>query len=149
VSDLPGLESRRHIVAGGAAADLAAAGLRWATGVRAGGRRRLCRAVRGASRPVPAGAAGLTDIEAASLPETFFTVWQNVFDIAACRPARRCWCRAAPAASASPPSSWPRRWARPVIVTAGSDDKCAACVALGADRHQLPHAGLRRRGASA
>jgi NADPH2:quinone reductase len=29
--------------------------------------------------------------------------------------------------------SWPRRWVRTVIVTAGSDDKCAACKALGAD----------------
>jgi NADPH2:quinone reductase len=48
---------------------------------------------------------GLTDIEAASLPETFFTVWSNVFDRALLGAGeggeqKRCWCRAARAGSA-------------------------------------------------
>ena len=49
-------------------------------GLRAGGRRRLCRAVRGAGRPVLPVPKDFSDVEAASLPETFFTVWSNVFE---------------------------------------------------------------------
>jgi hypothetical protein len=78
-SDLPGLESRRHGGAGDAEA-MAAAGLRGRPRLRPGGRWRLRRALRRAGRAVPAGAGGLSMLEAASLPETFFTVWSNVFD---------------------------------------------------------------------
>ena len=92
--------------------------------------------------------ANLSDIEAASLPETFFTVWSNVFDRgapAAGRDAARA--RRLAAASASPRSSSPRRWGATVIVTVGSDEKAAACVApRRRPRHQLQDAGLRRRG---
>ena len=79
VSDLPGLEIA-GTVAGGSATDLAAAGLKVGDRVCAlvagGGYAELCVAPAGQCLPVP---KGLSDIEAASLPETFFTVWQNVF----------------------------------------------------------------------
>ena len=81
--------------------------------------------------------AGLSDIEAASLPETFFTVWSNVFD--------RCRLRAGETLLVQGGSSgigvtaiqlakamFGKDGAK-VIATAGSDDKVAACVALGAD----------------
>ena len=94
-------------IVGGDAAALAAAGLtigdRVCALVAGGGYAELCVAPVGQCLPVP---AGLSDIEAASLPETFFTVWSNVFDRGrAAGRARRCWCRAARAASASPRSS--------------------------------------------
>jgi NADPH2:quinone reductase len=125
-SDLPGLEVAGEIVDG----DLTAARLQEGRqGLRAGAGRRLCRILRGAARAMPAGAERPEHaLEAASLPETFFTVWSNVFDRAAPEPqAKPCWCRAAARASASPRSSWPSAIGHRVFATAGSDDKCRAC----------------------
>jgi len=79
-SDLPGLEVAGTIAAGDAAA-LAEAGLhigeRVCALVAGGGYAELCVAPVGQCLPVP---APLDDVEAASLPETFFTVWSNLFD---------------------------------------------------------------------
>ncbi|HEX7437730.1 MAG TPA: alcohol dehydrogenase catalytic domain-containing protein, partial [Caldimonas sp.] len=79
-SDLPGLEVAGVIEAGDERA-LASAGFKLGDRVCAlvagGGYAELCVAPIGQCLPVP---AGLSDIEAASLPETFFTVWSNVFD---------------------------------------------------------------------
>jgi NADPH2:quinone reductase len=79
-SDLPGLEVAGAIVDGDRAA-LADAGFKIGDRVCAlvtgGGYAQLCVAPIGQCLPVP---AGLTDVEAASLPETCFTVWSNVFD---------------------------------------------------------------------
>src|SRR6185369_9382003 len=77
---IPGLEVAGEIVSGDEPA-MAAAGLKVGDRVCAlvagGGYAELCVAPVGQCLPVP---AGLSDIEAASLPETFFTVWSNVFD---------------------------------------------------------------------
>jgi NADPH2:quinone reductase len=79
-SDIPGLELAGR-VAGGDPAELAAAG--WTLGdsvcalVSGGGYAEYCVAPIPQCLPVP---AGLSLLEAASLPETFFTVWSNVFD---------------------------------------------------------------------
>ena len=82
VSDLPGLEVA-GVVASGDANELKAAGLalgdRVCALVAGGGYAELCLAPIAQTLPTP---RGLSDIEAASLPETFFTVWQNVFHIA-------------------------------------------------------------------
>ena len=79
-SDIPGLEVAGVVVSGDAAA-MAAAGLsvgdRVCALVSGGGYAALCVAPVGQCLPIP---KGLTDVEAASLPETFFTVWSNVFD---------------------------------------------------------------------
>ncbi|MBW8722755.1 MAG: alcohol dehydrogenase catalytic domain-containing protein, partial [Polaromonas sp.] len=79
-SDIPGLEVAGVIVSGDAGA-MAAAGLKAGDRVCAlvagGGYAELCVAPVAQCLPVP---AGLSDIEAASLPETFFTVWSNVFE---------------------------------------------------------------------
>src|SRR5262245_4384314 len=86
VSDLPGLEVA-GTVAGGDPAELAAAGLRLGDRVCAlvagGGYAELCVAPIGQVLPTP---TNLSDVEAASLPETYFTVWQNVFEIAKLQP---------------------------------------------------------------
>jgi NADPH2:quinone reductase len=133
VSDLPGLEVA-GTVAGGSAADLAAAGValgdRVCALVAGGGYAELCVAPAGQVLPVP---RGLTDVEAASLPETFFTVWQNVFHIAGLVAGE--WLLVQGGSSGIGVTAIQLAKARGarVIVTAGSDDKGAACVALGAD----------------
>ncbi len=133
VSDLPGLEIA-GTVAGGAAPDLAAAGValgdRVCALVAGGGYAELCLAPAGQVLPIP---KGLSDIEAASLPETVFTVWQNVFHIAGLVAGE--WLLVQGGSSGIGVTAIQLAKARGarVIVTAGSDDKCAACVALGAD----------------
>lgn len=133
VSDLPGLEIA-GTVAAGAPHDLAAAGVaigdRVCALVAGGGYAELCVAPAGQVLPVP---AGLSDIEAASLPETFFTVWQNVFHIAGLVAGE--WLLVQGGSSGIGVTAIQLAKARgaKVIVTAGSDDKGAACVALGAD----------------
>ena len=84
------------------------------------------------SHALPVG--GLSMVEAAAVPETFFTVWHNVFERGAlARKARRCWCTAAPPASAPPPSCWPRNSARASSPPRAPTEKCDACRKLGAD----------------
>ena len=133
VSDLPGLEVA-GTVAGGAPADLAAAGLGLGDTVCAlvagGGYAEYCVAPVGQCLPVP---RRLTMIEAASLPETFFTVWQNVFFIARLKPGETLLVQGGSSGIGVAAIQLAKAMGSKVIVTAGSDDKCAACVALGAD----------------
>ena len=133
VSDLPGLEVA-GTVAGGAPADLAAAGLALGDAVCAlvagGGYAEFCVAPVGQCLPVP---QGLTKVQAASLPETFFTVWQNVFHIALLQPGEALLVQGGSSGIGVAAIQLARALGSRVIVTAGSDEKCAACVALGAD----------------
>ncbi|MEP7283079.1 MAG: NAD(P)H-quinone oxidoreductase [Rubrivivax sp.] len=133
VSDLPGLEVA-GTVEGGAAVDLAAAGVAVGDRVCAllagGGYAERCVAPVGQVLPVP---AGLTDIEAASLPETFFTVWQNVFTIAGLQAGEWLLVHGGTSGIGVTATQLARARGAHVVVTAGSDDKCAACVALGAE----------------
>jgi len=132
-SDLPGLEVAGTIVAGDNAA-MAAAGLKVGDRVCAlvagGGYAELCVAPVGQCLPVP---AGLSDIEAASLPETFFTVWSNVFDRARLQPGETLLVQGGTSGIGVTAIQMGKAAGAAVIATAGSDDKCAACVALGAD----------------
>jgi NADPH:quinone reductase len=133
VSDLPGLEVAGTVEAG-TPEDLAAAGVAIGDRVCAllagGGYAERCVAPAGQVLPVP---AGLSDIEAASLPETFFTVWQNVFHIAGLVAGE--WLLVQGGSSGIGVTAIQLAKARgaKVIVTAGDDAKGAACVALGAD----------------
>ena len=133
VSDLPGLEVA-GTVAGGAPEDLAAAGLAIGDAVCAlvagGGYAELCVAPAGQCLPVP---LGLNMVQAASLPETFFTVWQNVFSIARLRPGETLLVQGGSSGIGVTAIQLAKALGSQVIVTAGSDEKCAACVALGAD----------------
>ncbi len=132
-SDLPGLEVSGTIVAGDATA-MAQAGFRLGDRVCAlvagGGYAQLCVAPVGQCLPAP---AGLSDIEAASLPETFFTVWSNVFDRARLQPGETLLVQGGTSGIGVTAIQIAKAAGATVIVTAGSDDKCAACVALGAD----------------
>ncbi|MBP6405151.1 MAG: NAD(P)H-quinone oxidoreductase [Proteobacteria bacterium] len=132
-SDIPGLEVAGIIESGDAAA-MAAAGLKTGDRVCAlvagGGYAQLCVAPVGQCLPVP---RGLTDIEAASLPETFFTVWSNVFDRARLQAGETLLIQGGSSGIGVTAIQMAKALGARVIVTAGSDDKCAACVALGAD----------------
>ena len=133
VSDLPGMEIAGTVVAG-AAADLALAGLALGDAVCAlvagGGYAEFCVAPAGQCLPLP---KGLTMIEAASLPETFFTVWQNVFNIARLQPGETLLVQGGSSGIGVTAIQLAKALGSQVIVTAGSDEKCAACLALGAD----------------
>ena len=133
VSDLPGLEVAGTVSAG-APTDLATAGLKIGDPVCAlvagGGYAERCVAPAGQCLPVP---AGLTMVEAASLPETFFTVWQNVFAISRLRAGETLLVQGGSSGIGVTAIQLAKAFGCTVIVTAGSDEKCRACVALGAD----------------
>ncbi|MBI5257359.1 MAG: NAD(P)H-quinone oxidoreductase [Burkholderiales bacterium] len=132
-SDLPGLEVAGTI-AGGEPAELAAAGFalgeRVCALVAGGGYAELCVAPIPQCLPAP---AGLTDLEAASLPETFFTVWSNVFDRGRLQPSETLLVQGGSSGIGVTAIQLGKAFGAKVLVTAGSDDKVAACVALGAD----------------
>jgi NADPH2:quinone reductase len=132
-SDLPGLEVAGTLESGDAAA-LAAAGMRIGDRVCAlvagGGYAEYCVAPVGQCLPSP---TRLTDIEAASLPETFFTVWSNVFDRARLRSGETLLVQGGSSGIGVTAIQLGKAWGATVIVTVGSEEKAAACVALGAD----------------
>jgi putative PIG3 family NAD(P)H quinone oxidoreductase len=77
--------------------------------------------------------AGLTDIEAATLPETFFTVWSNVFDRGGLKAGETLLVQGGSSGIGVTAIQLAKAFGAKVIVTAGSDEKCEACLALGAD----------------
>ena len=131
-SDLPGLEVAGVIESGDAAA-LAAAGFavgdRVCALVAGGGYAEYCVAPVAQCLPVP---QGLSDVEAASLPETFFTVWSNVFDRARLQAGETLLVQGGSSGIGVTAIQLARARGATVIITAGSDEKCAACLALGA-----------------
>ena len=131
-SDLPGLEVA-GVVQGGDAQAMERAGLRVGDRVCAlvagGGYAEWCVAPAEQCLPVP---QGLSDIEAASLPETFFTVWSNVFDRGRLQPGETLLVQGGGSGIGVTAIQLARAFGATVIVTAGSDEKCAACLALGA-----------------
>ena len=132
-SDLPGLEVAGVIESGDEAA-LAAAGLkpgeRVCALVAGGGYAEYCVAPVAQCLPVP---GNLSDVEAASLPETFFTVWSNVFDRGRLQAGETLLVQGGTSGIGVTAIQLAKAAGATVIVTAGSDDKCAAARALGAD----------------
>jgi NADPH:quinone reductase len=133
-SDIPGLEVAGEIVEGDAQAMTAAGfknGDRVCALVAGGGYAEFCVAPVGQCLPLP---KGLTDIEAASLPETFFTVWSNVFDRGRLQQGETFMVQGGTSGIGVTAIQLAKAMgASKVIATAGSDDKCQACVQLGAD----------------
>lgn len=131
-SDIPGLEVAGVIEAGDQAA-LARAGLhvgqRVCALVAGGGYAQYCVAPVEQCLPVP---AALTDVQAASLPETFFTVWSNVFDRGRLQAGEVFLVQGGSSGIGVAAIQLARAFGATVIATAGSDEKCAACRTLGA-----------------
>ena len=132
-SDIPGLEVA-GVIADGDSLALAQAGLaigqRICALVAGGGYAEYCVAPIGQCLPVP---AGLSDIEAASLPETFFTVWSNVFDRARLQAGESILIQGGSSGIGVTAIQMAKAFGAQVFVTAGSTEKCQACLALGAD----------------
>ncbi len=132
-SDLPGLEVAGVVESGDAAA-MAAAGFKIGDRVCAlvagGGYAQFCVAPIAQCLTSP---ANLTDIEAASLPETFFTVWSNVYDRARLQKGETLLIQGGSSGIGVTAIAMAKALGSTVIVTAGSDEKCAACLAIGAD----------------
>lgn len=132
-SDLPGLEVAGVITAGDAAA-LAAHGLavgdRVCALVAGGGYAEHCVAPVAQCLPVP---AGLSDVQAAALPETFFTVWSNVFDRARLQAGETLLVHGGTSGIGVTAIQLGKAFGATVIVTCGDDEKCAQARQLGAD----------------
>jgi NADPH2:quinone reductase len=132
-SDIPGLEVAGTIVEGDRAA-LAAAGLaigaRVCALVAGGGYAELCVAPIGQCLPSP---GKLSDVESASLPETFFTVWSNVFDRAHLQPGETLLVHGGSSGIGVTAIQLAKARGARVLTTVGSAEKAAACRALGAD----------------
>ena len=132
-SELPGLEVAGVIESGDEPAMREAGfkvGDRVCALVAGGGYAELCTAPVGQCLPTP---AGFTDIEAASLPETFFTVWSNVFERARLQAGETLLIQGGSSGIGVTAIQLAKAAGATVIATAGSDEKCAACIQLGAD----------------
>lgn len=132
-SDVPGLEVAGEVVAGDEAA-MAQAGLavgsRVCALVAGGGYAQYCVAPIAQCLPVP---DGLDDVQAASLPETFFTVWSNVFDRARLQAGETLLIQGGSSGIGVTAIQLAKAAGARVIVTVGTDEKARACLGLGAD----------------
>ena len=130
-SDIPGLELAGSIAALGEGV------ARWRVGdavtalVQGGGYAEYCAAPAPQCLPIP---KGMTPVEAASLPETFFTVWSNVFDRAGLKPGESFLVQGGSSGIGVAAIQMVKAFGHKVFATAGSAEKCEACVKLGADR---------------
>lgn len=128
--DTPGLEVAGTVAAVGPGVT------RWKTGdrvcalVSGGGYAEFCLAHEAHALPVP---QGLSEIEAAGLPETVFTVWTNVFERGALKPGETFLVHGGTSGIGTTAIQLALAFGARVIATAGSADKCASCVKLGAE----------------
>ena len=130
-SDLPGLEIAGEVVACGATVSVWKVGDRVCALVSGGGYAEYCTAPELQALPVP---KGLSPVEAASLPETFFTVWSNVYERAALKPGESLLVQGGSSGIGVSAIQMAAAMGNRVFATAGSDEKCAACVRMGAEK---------------
>lgn len=130
-SDLPGLEVAGEIVGGDLATSPFKLGDMVCALVQGGGYAEFCAAPLQQCLPVP---AGLSALEAASLPETFFTVWSNVFDRSRLSGGDTLLVQGGSSGIGVTAIQMATALGHRVFATAGSDDKCRACEELGAER---------------
>ncbi len=129
--DIPGLEIAGTIEAIGN--DVT----RWKVGdkvcalVIGGGYAEYCAVPEGQCLTIP---SNLTFDEAASLPETFFTVWSNVFDRAKLQPGESLLVHGGSSGIGVTAIQMAKALGSTVYITAGTDDKCTFCEKLGADK---------------
>jgi NADPH2:quinone reductase len=129
-SDILGLEVSGTIVLVGAAVSHLKVGDTVCALVTGGGYAGYCLASALLCLPIP---KGLSFVEAAALPETFFTVWSNVFDRAQLRAKETLLVHGGTSGIGVTAIQLAKAFYANVIVTAGSAEKCNACVKLGAD----------------
>ncbi|KAA0598595.1 putative PIG3 family NAD(P)H quinone oxidoreductase [Azospirillum lipoferum] len=130
-SDLPGLELSGTVIAIGEGVEDWASGDRVCALVAGGGYAEYCVVPAVQALPVP---APLTMVEAAAVPETFFTVWTNVFERGALKRGETLLIHGGSSGIGTTAIQLAKAFGATVFTTAGSDDKCRACEDLGADR---------------
>jgi len=130
-SDLPGLEAAGEVAALGEGVK------RWKLGdavtalTPGGGYAEFCLVNETNALPIP---HGLTFTEAAAVPETFFTVWHNVFERGGLKPKETFLVHGGSSGIGTAAIQLASAFGAYVIATAGSSEKCDACLKLGADR---------------
>jgi NADPH2:quinone reductase len=129
-SDIPGLEIAGQVAAVGAGVTRWKVGDRVIALVSGGGYAEYCLAHESIALAVP---QGLSDVEAAAVPETFFTVWSNVFDRGGLQRGETLLVHGGTSGIGTTAIQLAKAFGARVIVTAGSEEKCEACRALGAD----------------
>ncbi len=129
-SDLPGLEAAGEIVALGKGVTNLSIGDQVCALLPGGGYAEFVATPAAHCLPVP---TGLTLKQAACLPETFFTVWSNVFKRGGLTGGERFLVHGGSSGIGTTAIQLARAFGARVFATAGSDEKCAACLALGAE----------------
>ena len=128
-SDIPGLEISGEIAAVGSGLDGVFLGQKMCALVSGGGYAEYCLAPARQCLPVP---DGLSMAEAAAIPETLYTVWHNVFERAYAVEGETILVHGGTSGIGSMAIKLGKLFGLTVIVTCGSDEKCAAAKALGA-----------------
>ena len=130
-SDLPGLEASGEVVAIGAGVSGIALGDRVCALLPGGGYAEYVATPAAHCLPVP---EGMGMKEAACLPETFFTVWSNVFMRGGLKAGERFLIHGGSSGIGTTAIQLANAFGARVFVTAGNAEKCAACVELGAEK---------------
>lgn len=130
-SDLPGLEVAGEIVDGDLSGSPFKQGDLVCALVQGGGYAEYCAAPWVQCLPVP---KGLSAVEAASLPETYFTVWSNVFDRAGLKEGETLLVQGGTSGIGVTAIQMAKAFGHRVFATAGTDEKCRKCEELGAER---------------
>jgi NADPH2:quinone reductase len=130
-SPLPGLEIAGEVVEAGSSAKIWKPGDKVCALANGGGYAEFCVVPEGQALPVP---RNISLIEAASLPETFFTVWTNVYDRGRLAPGESLLVQGGTSGIGVTAIQMAAATGNRVFATAGSEEKCAACVKLGAEK---------------
>jgi NADPH2:quinone reductase len=130
-TDIPGLEVAGTVVAVGASVTRWKVGDRVCALVAGGGYAEYCPAPQGQCLPIP---NGFSMMEAACLPETFFTVWTNVFQRGRLRQDESFLVHGGSSGIGTTAIQLAKAFGAKVFATAGNAEKCKACEDLGADR---------------
>jgi NADPH2:quinone reductase len=130
-SPLPGLEIAGEVAACGADVKMWQVGDKVCALAHGGGYAEYCVVPEVQALPAP---KGLSMVEAASLPETFFTVWSNVFDRGRLAAGESLLVQGGTSGIGVTAIQMAAAMGNRVFATAGSDEKCAACVKLGAEK---------------
>ncbi len=129
-SDLPGLEVSGVVVAVADGVTKPVVGDTVCALVAGGGYAEYCTAPAVCCLPIP---EGINFVEAAAIPETFFTVWHNVFERGALKSGETLLVHGGSSGIGTTAIQLAKVFGATVVTTAGSDEKCEACTGLGAD----------------
>lgn len=129
-SEIPGLEVAGEIVGSGEGATRFKLGEKVCALVAGGGYAEYCAVHENNALPIP---SGLDMIEAAALPETFFTVWINLFQRGKLKSGETVLIHGGTSGIGTTATMLAKAFGAVILTTAGSEEKCRACVALGAD----------------